>query len=106
VWGDSHVALNLGALVDPAVVGERATGMEGGLDLALAAGVPGLSIMGELGGVHFFSPDADQLHATAGVGFSPSDWLDLSAIGLVGLLPAGDRLGLLLGVSPKFALWK
>jgi hypothetical protein len=106
VWGESHVVLNLGALVDPRIMAERPRGFEGGIDLALSLGPKGWSLTSELGGVHFFSHDANQLHATAGVAWSPTDSLELSVVGLVGLLSGGDRLGLLFGISPKFALWR
>ena len=32
--------------------------------------------------------------------------LDLSIVGLVGLLSGGDREGVLLGISPKLELWQ
>ena len=81
-------------------------GVEGGLDLSVDLRGTNLSLSGELGGVRFFSDDADQLHATAGVTWATTDALDLSLVGLVGFLRGGDRAGVLLGVSPKFALWK
>jgi len=106
-WAESHVVLNLGGLVDPGsqVSRGRPIGIEGGIDLDWQLGQSALSVTGELATVHFFSPDADQLNATAGVTLAASDNLDLSVIGLVGLLHAGDRGGVLFGVSPKFALW-
>jgi hypothetical protein len=65
-----------------------------------------LSLTGEIGTVLYVSPDPDQLHVTAGLTWSPNDNLDLSVVGLVGFLPGGDRLGLLVGVSPKLLLWR
>jgi hypothetical protein len=106
VWGESHLALNAGAFVDPEVSGERPAGLEGGLDLEWALYSSPWSITGELGGVHYLSDDDDQLHATAGLKWSPNDSIDCSVVALVGFLRGGDKFGLLLGVSPKFALWK
>jgi len=107
-WGESHLVLNLGGLIDPGVQvsGQRPAGIEGGLDLSLKLGQSSYSITGELAGVRFVSADADQLHATAGVTWAATDSLDLSMVGLMGFLSGGDRVGVLLGVSPKFALWK
>jgi hypothetical protein len=107
-WGDSHVVLNIGGLVDPggAVGGQRPVGLEGGFDVDLQSSLSWLSLTGELGFVHYFSPDPDELHLTFGPKWSPNDNLDITLIGLVGFLSGGDRLGLLLGISPKFPLWK
>jgi hypothetical protein len=106
-WGESHLVLNAGGLVDPGpqVSRGRPTAIEGGLDLDLHFGSSPISITGELASVHFFSADADQLNVTGGVTFGATDELDLSIVGLVGFL-GGDRAGVLLGISPKFALWK
>jgi hypothetical protein len=107
-WGDSHLVLNFGGLIDPgdAIGSGRPTGIEGGLDADLKTRLSWLSITGELGGVHYVSDDPDELHVTAGLTWSPNERLDISLIGLVGFLPGGDRQGLLLGISPKFPLWK
>jgi hypothetical protein len=106
--GDSHVVLNLGGLVDPgtAVGSGRPIGIEGGVDVSVQLRGTSFSLSGELGGVRFFSADAHQLHATAGVAWATTEAFEVSIVGLVGLLPGGDRGGVLLGVSPKFALWK
>jgi hypothetical protein len=107
-WGESHLVLNAGGLIDPGaqISKQRPIGVEAGLDLDLDLGLSGLSLTGELAGVHYFSDDPHQLNATAGITWGVNDNLDLSVIGLVGFLPGGDRGGVLLGVSPKFALWK
>jgi hypothetical protein len=107
-WGDSHFVLNLGGLVDPgaAIGAQRPTGIEGGFDADLKTSISWLSVTGELGAVHYFSDDPDELHVTAGLTWSPNDNLDVSLIGLVGFLPGGDRRGVLVGLSPKFPLWK
>ncbi len=107
-WGESHFVLNLGGLVDPGlqISSQRPEGVEGGLDVNIQMGHSPFSVTAELATVHFFSADSDQLNGTAGVTFGPSEDLDISIIGLVGFLKGGDRGGVLLGFSPKFALWK
>jgi hypothetical protein len=106
-WGESHVVLNLGGLVDPGaqISSGRPAGVEGGLDLDFHFGHSPLSVTGELAAVHFFSPDGDQLNMAGGVTLAASEMLDFSLIGLVGFL-GGDRAGVLFGVSPKFALFR
>jgi hypothetical protein len=103
--GHMQLALNAGAFVDPGPGGGRPRGLEGGLDAQLEF-TKHWSLTAELGGVHFFSGDAAQLVGTAGVTWSVSDHLDLSLIGLYGLMGDGDRYGVLLGLSPKFTLWR
>jgi len=106
-WGENHLVLNAGGLIDPGphISSDRPIGVQGGLDLDLQLGSSKFSVTGELAGVHFFSADSDQLNGTGGVKWSPSDDLELSVVGLVGLA-GGDVAGVLLGVSPKLALWK
>ena len=60
----------------------------------------------ELSAVRFLSDDPAQLLATVGATWSATSSLDLSLVGLVGFLNGSDRYGLLLGVSPKFQLFK
>jgi hypothetical protein len=107
-WGESHLVLNVGALVDPGaeVSRQRPAGIEGGIDLDLDLGWSDLSMSAEVGGVAYISSDPSELHATWGLTWAESKQLDLSVVGLVGFLRGGDQLGFLLGVSPKFALWK
>jgi len=106
-WGESHFVLNLGGLVDPGpqISSQRPVAIEGGLDVDIQLGKSEFSVTGELAGAHFFSADSDQLNATAGITFGPSEQLDLSIVGLAGFAPGGDKGGVLLGVSPKFQLW-
>ena len=105
----THLALNVGALVDPGaeVARKRPIGVEMGLDLDQDLGRDSaFSILAEVGGIHWFTGDPDQLQATAGLQWSPSDFLDLSLSGMVGLPPGSDRFAMLLGVSPKARLWE
>jgi hypothetical protein len=103
--GRWHLALNLGAFIDPASDGGRPHGLEGGLDVDLDLDPRGTwSLTGELGGVRFWSPDLHQLVATAGVAWAATQNLELSATGLFGFLDGGDKAAILLGVSPKLSL--
>jgi len=106
-WGASHLVLNLGGLVDPGatVTRQRPTGLEGGVDLSVALPGTSFAVTAELGGVRYLSAEPHQLHATAGISWAMTPAFDVSLIGLVGFLPGGDRAGVLLGVSPKIALW-
>src|SRR5262249_6468446 len=105
-WGESHVVLNVGGLIDPGlqISSQRPEAIEGGLDADIQIGRSPLSVTAELAAAHFFSADSDQLNSTAGLTFAASETLDLSVVGLVGFLKGGDRGGVLLGISPKFAL--
>lgn len=102
--GDAHIVLNLGGLADPGPSASRGrpVGVEGGLDLNVS--LPGsahLSILSELGGVHFFSDYLDQLHLTAGLSWAATSTLDLSVIGLKGFVSGGDRYGALVGITKR-----
>jgi len=105
----AQLVLDLGGFVDPSSDGtlRRTTALEGGLDLSLDLDEAGrFSILGELGVVRFFSGDAPQAHATGGVSWAASPSLDVSLVGLVGFFSGGDRGGVLLGITPRFALWR
>jgi hypothetical protein len=107
-WGESHFVFNGGGLVDPgtAISTGRPTGIEGGVDAELDLWKSGFSLTGELGAVHFVSSDPDQLHVTAGLTFAVTDKVDVSVVGLLGLLSGGDQRGILFGFSPKLDLTK
>jgi len=108
-FGRLHTVLNAGGLVDPGaqVSRGRPIGVELGLDLRLALDDKDrFSILGQVGSILYVSSDPHELHASSGLRWSPSERLDLSLMGLVGLPPGSDRYGVLLGVSPKFQLWK
>ncbi|MDB4933950.1 MAG: hypothetical protein JWP87_922 [Labilithrix sp.] len=107
-----HVFVQAGTLVDPAepVRGRRSLvrpfGIEAGLDLDLDLDDRDVwSVTGELGGIHYLSPQRDQLHAAFGPSAQVSSSLELSLVGLVGILPGGDRLGLLLGANSRFRMF-
>jgi hypothetical protein len=106
--GRWHAVLNGGMFVDPGSGdGGRPRGFEVGLDLDFDLDrAAHWSLTAELGGVHFLSSDPHQLIATTGVAWAATDMLELSAVGLVGILEGGDRAGFILGVSPKFEFWR
>ena len=103
-FGRMQLALNGGAFIDPDPGDGRPRGLEGGFDAELEV-TKTWAITAELGAVHFFSGDPAQLVGTAGVTWSVTENLDLSLIGLWGVMGDGDRYGMLFGVSPKFRLW-
>jgi hypothetical protein len=104
--GPVHAILNAGMIADPRISGaSRPTGIEGGLDLTVDV-VPGRwAFLGELGGIHFISDDDEQLVASAGGQWSYSKQLDLSLVAFVGFAAGSDPFGILLGASPKIAVW-
>lgn len=103
-----HSALNVGLFADCAPDGSspRPKGLESGLDLSLDLDANGrFSATGEVSAVRFATADPTQLLATAGLTWSAMASLDLSVVGLVGVLNGSDRYGALLGVSPKMRLF-
>jgi hypothetical protein len=104
--GRVHLVGQIGGLWDPHEgTSPRPYGIEGGLDLELVLVQDKWSLLGELGGIWYGSPDSNQLAATLGIQYSPSQRLDLSVVAMVGFLDGSDPYGLLFGVSPKFSLW-
>lgn len=106
--GPAHLALNVGGMIDPGkqITSGQTKGLVAGADLDLDLDARGAwSLVSELAVAHYVSADPDELTATVGASFSALPLLELSAITLVGFLPGQDRLALLLGVSPKIALW-
>jgi hypothetical protein len=107
--GRAHLVLDLGGFVDPSPSpgDPRPRGLEGGVDLDVDLDPDGhFSLEGELGGVRFLSADPHQLTATLGLAWSPRESLEVSLTALAGLARGSDRYGLLLGFSPKVALWR
>jgi hypothetical protein len=104
-----HAVLNLGGFVDPMDRGTRRRPVagEGGLDFTLDLDAQGIwSITAELGGTLYTAEGPHEAHGTCGIVWGVSEALDLSVVGVLGLLGDGDRGGVMLGVTPRFALWK
>ena len=104
--GRFHAVLNLGALVDPEGddhVRPRAvlTGIDAALDLDEHSV---WSLTADVSGVFFWSPDRNQLGASAGIVCSVTSWLDVGALGLAGFLRGGDQWGAVMTLSPKLHL--
>lgn len=100
---------NIGSFADPVMRGEstRQRGMELGVDVDLdVAGNDTWTINLGLSSVRFWSHDAHQLLAAAGVTWSATQAVDLSVLGVLGLMHGGDRYGVLLGVAPKLSLFR
>jgi hypothetical protein len=104
-----HTVLNLGGFADPAPdpAASRPIGVETGLDVAVDLGDrDAFSLTAELSVVRYVSPDPGQLLATTGIAWSITKNVDISASALVGFLAGSDRVGILLGVSPKMRLFR
>lgn len=100
----THLTGSAGGFTDPRAFGVRPTAFEYGLDLDQDLDQRNRwSFLGELGGAAYRA-DRSQLHASAGLQWG-SEHLDLSVVGLAGLLAGGDRWALYLGVTPRFSLW-
>jgi hypothetical protein len=108
VWRRLHAALNLGGFADPApdATSPRPKGIEAGMDFMVDVGTQGrFSLTGELSAVRFLSSDPSQLLATSGLTWSVLPFVDVSIVGLAGVLNGSDRYGMLFGVSPKVRLF-
>lgn len=107
--GATSFAFNVGGFVDPAPSrhAARPIGVESGITWDQDLDAHGrYSLTTDVSGVVFFSQDPAQLQLAFGPGFAATDWLDLSLIGLLGVLPGSDRYGAVLGFSPHFGLWR
>ena len=100
-----RVAVSTGGIVDPPtnIHPAHATGIELGVDVVTALSAR-WSILTELGFLRFLSRDPHQAYGTFGFSNALTSYCDVHAIALVGFTAAGDRLGVLFGVSPKIAL--
>ncbi len=109
----THLVLNVGGYVDPSQPLDdpssraRPIGVQVGLDCDVDLTTDGKwGFHASLGGVAAIAVDPSQLVLAAGVVFSPTSSLDLSLLALAGFLPGADRVGGLVGVSPKIVLWR
>jgi hypothetical protein len=102
-----HVILNAGGVLEPLdhTQPERSAALLGGVDLDYDLDrADRWSLLAELGGSYSLGPDPNDVHATLGLDFVSTAWLDLSLVGFYGFLPGGDRGGIFLGFAPKLAL--
>ncbi|HEX2730236.1 MAG TPA: hypothetical protein VHM70_01475 [Polyangiaceae bacterium] len=103
-----HSIANLGALIEPSQrdTPGRTSGALGGIEASLDLDPKGrFAMLSELGAFYSLGPDPHDMHVTLGLNASVSSALDLSLVGFAGFLPNGDRVGVFLGVTPKFDLW-
>jgi hypothetical protein len=104
----THLVWNAGGFIDPAPDNNpaRPRGLEAGVDAEIDLDAKGhVSVIGSLALVHFFSKDSDQLVTTLGMNWAVIDALEVSLVGLVGVLAGGDRFAILLGLTPKLKLF-
>jgi hypothetical protein len=105
--GQVHLGLNLGGLIDPGaeVSRRRPVGVVMGVDAQLDV-TEQFTVLGGLGAVLYVSANPHALEGTLGLQWSPTETLDVSLLGLVGLPPGSDRYGVFVGVAKTFQLWK
>lgn len=102
-----HVIVNAGGVLEPLdrTQAERSAALLGGVDLDYDLDrADRFSLLAELGGAYSLGPDPNDVHATLGIDFTSTSWLDLSLVGFYGFLPGGDRGGVFLGLAPKLPL--
>ena len=105
--GVTHVVVNAGALIDPANGDSRTRpyGIVGGLDVSFELdAAKHWSLLGEVGGAAYFAGAPQQLTTTAGVAWDTGA-TTMSLIVLASPIGESDRLGVLMGVSPKLTLF-
>jgi len=102
----THLVLNVGAFVDPALVmGPHPGGVVGGLDLSVDLDRAGTwTFDADVFGTWFLSSDPSEFGVSAGATWSARPWLDFSVAAIGGWLGGGPSIGGLIGVSPKFPL--
>ena len=104
----THLALNLGGIVDPidTATSTHPTSLVAGLDLDFDLNNNGTwSFVGEVAAAHYVSDDPEELNATAGLVWGVSRRLDLSAIVMASAVAGTDRAAVIFGASPKIVLW-
>jgi len=102
-FGPARIVLNAGGMAD-ATYGGHALGFMNGVNLWFDIGEAGKwGLVGNGSYAHYFTVLPDQLTFTAGVGYDGED-VDWSVSALAS--PIGDdRVGILLGCSPRFHLY-
>lgn len=98
---------NAGGLVDPAAAGGRTRphAVVGGVDVIVNLDVrKRWSFIGELGGGYYFGGAPHQLAATGGVAYDTGS-MQWSLVTLFTLVGPADRVGLLLGMAPRWKLF-
>jgi hypothetical protein len=106
VWPALQLVVNAGFIYDAPTreTAHRALGFELGLDAIQPLGND-LSLLWEVSSVRQTNDDPHQLYVTLGLQRDFGDRFALSAIAYYGFLEEGDRLGVLLGFSPKAKLF-
>ncbi len=107
--GDLQLVLNTGALIDPrpSPRASRPAGIEVGLDARFALDRrQTYAVTAEASTVRFFTAYPNQLLSTLGLAVSPSPYLDISVLALLGWLDGSDRYGALIGFSPKLRVFE
>jgi len=102
-----HVVLNAGGVLEPLDHAQpaRSAAVLGGLDVSYDLDrADRWSMLAEVGASYSLGPDPNDVHATLGLDFASTTWLDLSLVGFYGFLPGGDRGGVFLGFAPKLPL--
>lgn len=98
---------NAGGIIDPGdqITRGQSKSVVAGIDVSVDLDARGTwSLLGELSGAHYVSADPDEIVTTLGVAWGVTPNLDLSTVALADLLPGGG-IGVLVGASPKIALW-
>lgn len=105
-WGPAKLALNAGGVVDTgAQVGRpRPVAANVGLDLSYDLSRR-FTVLGELGAAIYASDDPSDFSGSIGLSWATTDALRLSAVVVGGALSGGDRVGLLVGITPKLSLF-
>ncbi len=108
VRGPLHLALNAGGVVDPGdqVFGKRPVSVVVGASVDIDLDDWDVfSLLLQAGSAIYTSPDPHELSLGAGLAWNVGSKLEVSLLGVAGMLPHTDRATLLLGFSPKVALF-
>jgi hypothetical protein len=108
VVGKNHFAANGGGLYDP-IPGpglSRPVAVEGGLAFDRDIDAAGhYQVTASASGVRFLAAYPNQLVGSAGLGWSPTPWTQVTLTGLAGFFAGSDRYGALLGLAQKVRFW-